>query len=65
MRHADHEFADAERTAATQDCLQRRHQGFGALNPEPLGAGIAAVEKAFKGLGGSQDLQDLFLVSRR
>ena len=65
MRHADDEFADAERAAATQDRFQRRHQGFGALDAEALGAGITAVEKALKGLRGRQDLQNFLFVGRR
>ncbi len=65
MRHADDEFASAERAAPAQDRLQCRHQGFGALDAEPLGAGIAAVEKTLEGLGNGQDLQDLFAEGRR
>ncbi len=65
MRHADHEFLDAERGAAPQDRLQRRHQGLAALDAEALGAGIAAVEKPLKGLGGGQDLQDFLAAGRR
>ena len=64
MRHADDELADAELAPRAQDRLQRRHQRFGALDAEPLGAGIAAVEKALEGLGRGQDSQDLLLVGR-
>src|SRR5260370_41552811 len=52
MRHADHEFADVELGAAAQDGLERRHQRFGSLDAEPLGPGIAAIEKPLKDLGG-------------
>ena len=61
MRHADHEFPDAELAAAAQDRLEGRHQRFGALDAEPLGAGIAAVEKPLEGFGGGQAPQDFLL----
>ena len=56
MRHADHEFAGRPSAALAQDRFERRHQRFGALDAEPLGAGIATVEKPLEGLGGGQDL---------
>ena len=59
MRHADHELPDAELAAAAQDRLQRRHQRFGTLDAEALGAGVAAIEKPLEGLGRGQGLQDL------
>ena len=39
--------------------FERRHQQLGALDAEPLGAGIAAVEKPLEGLGDGQDPQHL------
>ena len=63
MRHADDELADAELGAAAQDRFQRRHQRLGALDAEPLRAGVAAVEKALEGLGRGQDPQDSFLAA--
>src|SRR5437762_3937517 len=61
MRHADDEFVDPELGAAAQDRFERRHQGFRALDAEPFGPGIAAVEKALERLGRGQDAQDLLL----
>ena len=57
--HADHKLTDAQLAAATQDCLERWHQRLGALDAEPLGAGVATIEKPLECLGGGQDLQDL------
>ena len=62
MRHADHEFADAELGAAPQDRFQRRHQRFGAFEAEPLGAGVTAVEKALEGLGDRSGSPELLCV---
>ncbi len=50
MRHADHEFTNTELAAAVQDRFERRHQRLGALDAEPLGAGVAPVEKPLEGL---------------
>ena len=64
VRHADHEFADAELAAAAQDRLERRHQRFGAFDAKPLGAGVAPVEKPLEGLGRGQGPQNLFFYCR-
>ena len=65
MRHADHQFAHPQRRTAPQDRFQRRHQRFAALDAEPLGPGVAAVEKALEGFGDRQDFQDFLAVGRR
>src|SRR6202022_3323037 len=61
--HADHKLTDAELAAAAQDRFERRHQRLGPFDAEPLGSGIAAVEKPFEGLGGGQRSQNLFFFA--
>ena len=58
MRHAEHDLADAERAAALDDLLQRRDHGFGAVEAEALGAGVADVEELLEALGLDELLQD-------
>ncbi len=38
MRHAQHDLLEAELAAALDDLLERRDQGFAAVDPEALGA---------------------------
>ena len=45
MRHAEHDLLHAERAAALDDLLQRRNDGFGAVEAETLGARIFDVEE--------------------
>src|SRR5262245_30567255 len=47
MRHADHDFADAESGTPTQDLLECRDRRFGAVEPEALRAREFLVEIAF------------------
>ena len=60
VRHAEHKLLDPLLGPNAQDRLERRHQQLGPLDPEPLGAGIAPVEKPLERLRGGQNLQFLF-----
>ena len=64
MRHADHEFAEAELGAAPEDRFERRHQQLGAFEAKPLGAGVTAIEEALEGLGPGQARQNSFPFGR-
>src|SRR6201992_665476 len=58
MRHADHDFLDAEIAAALDDLLQRRDQRFTAVEAEALGAGEFDVAELFKTFGFDQLVED-------
>src|SRR5215470_8321901 len=60
MRHADYEFANAELTPTMQNGFERRHQRLGALDPEPLRAGVAPVEKPLEDLRPRKGPQNVF-----
>ena len=59
MRHAQRDLPNAKLGATADDGLQRRDQGFGPLEAEPLGANIFAVQEAFDALGPRQAAQDI------
>jgi hypothetical protein len=63
MGHADHQLAQAELAAALDDLLQGRDQGFAALQPETLGAGVFLVEELLEDLRAGQRAQDGFLAA--
>src|SRR5260370_22101712 len=48
MRHADHDFLDAEIAAALDDLLERRNQRLRAVETEALGAGEFEVAEFLK-----------------
>src|SRR6202789_397855 len=58
MRHADHDFLDAEIAAALDDLLERRDQRFRAVEAEPLGAGKFEIAELLEALGLDQLHQD-------
>src|SRR4029079_17455048 len=58
MRHADDDLPQPELAAALDYLLERRHEGFAAIQSEALGAGIFHVEEALEGFGPDQFLQD-------
>src|SRR6266849_8944251 len=58
MRHADHDFLDAEIAAALDDLFERRDQRFGAVEAEALGAGEFEIAELLKTLGFDQLVQD-------
>src|SRR6201999_506093 len=60
VRHADREFANPKLAAATKDRFESRHQRLGAFDAEPLGAGVAPIEKPLEGLRLGQCLPNLF-----
>src|SRR5438045_3755783 len=51
MRHAKHDLLHTEIAAALDDLLQRRDQGFSAVEAEALGAGEFDVAEFLKALG--------------
>ncbi len=65
VRHADDDVAHAERAAALDDLLERRHAGLAAVEAEPLGAGEAPGEELLETLGLDQLLEDGDLAFRR
>ena len=58
VRHADDDLVNAQRAAALDHLFQRRDDRFAAINAEPLGAGIAAVQESFEALGLDQLFKD-------
>ncbi len=58
VRHPDDELLHAELAATLDDLFERRDKRFGALDPEPLRARIALVQKALEGFRHSQALED-------
>ncbi len=56
--HADDDLLEAELAAALDDLLERRDRRLGAVEAEPLGAGVFLVEEALEGLRRGQPLQD-------
>ena len=58
MRHAEHNLAHAQIAAALDDLLQRRHNRFTAVKPEPLGAGIFHIEKFLQAFGFGKFLEN-------
>ena len=58
VRHADDDLVDAERAAALDDLLQRRHGGFAAIETEAFGAREALVQEALKGFRFDQLAED-------
>ncbi len=65
VRHADHDFVDAERAAALDDLLQRRDHRFGAVEAEALGAGEFQVAEFLKTFGLDQLVEDGALAFAR
>ena len=58
MRHSEHNFAYAQIAAALDDLLERRHNRFTAVKPEPLGAGIFHIEKFLQAFGFGKFLEN-------
>ena len=58
MRHADHDFLDAEIAATLDDLLERRDQRFTAVEAEPLGAGEFEIAEFLETFGLDQLHQD-------
>src|SRR5689334_8249383 len=58
MRHANNDLLKSELPAALNHLLERRHQGFAAVQTEALGAGIFYIEEALEDFGLNQFLQD-------
>src|SRR6185312_16573621 len=58
-------FLQAQLAAAFQDLLERRNEGFGAVEAETLGAGEFLVAEALEGLGSDQPLIDGALAHDR
>jgi hypothetical protein len=50
VRHADDDLVHAQRAAALDDLLQRRHHGLAAVQAEALGPGEAAVQEPLERL---------------
>ena len=65
MRHAEHDLLDAERAAALDDLLQRRHDGFGAVEAEALGARVFHVEEFLEAFGLDEFVEDRALALSR
>src|SRR6266567_3464168 len=58
VRHADHDFAHAERAAALDDLLERRNHGFAAVQPEALGSGELYIAEFLEAFGFDQFIED-------
>src|ERR1700728_123128 len=58
MRHADHDFLDAEIAAALDDLLERRNQRFRTVEAEALGAGKFEIAEFLEAFGFDQLHQD-------
>src|SRR5260370_26032717 len=58
VRHADHDFAYAERAAALDDLLERRNHRFAAVQPEALGSGELYIAEFIEAFGFDQFIED-------
>ena len=58
MRHAEHDFLDAQLAAAFENLFQPRHQAFAAVEPEALGARELLVEVLLEAFGLDQAAED-------
>ncbi|OWK18647.1 hypothetical protein AJ88_00180 [Mesorhizobium amorphae CCBAU 01583] len=62
MRHAEHDFLEAELAAALEDLLQRRDQRLAAVETETLGTLVLDVDELLEAFGFDQLLQDRLLA---
>ena len=58
VRHAEHDFGDAQRAAHLDDRFHRRDHGFGAIKAETLGADILTAQEFLELLGFNQLIQN-------
>src|SRR5262245_55573557 len=65
MRHSKANFLDPEIAAALDDVLESRDQGFSAIEPEALRAGIFDVEESFEAFGFDELVEDRALSFTR
>src|SRR5260370_33949177 len=65
VRHADHDFANAERAAALDDLLERRNHRFAAVQPETLGSGELYIAEFLEAFGFDQLIEDGALAFTR
>ena len=65
VRHAEHDFLEAELAAALQHLLHGGHQRLAAIQAEALGAGVFLVEETLEVLGRGQALEDRLLAVDR
>src|SRR4029077_2317920 len=65
MRHADHDLAHAERTAALDDLLKRRNHSLAAVQAEPFGSGEFYVAEFLEAFGFDQFIEDGALTFTR
>ena len=61
MRHAEHDFLDAQLAGLLDDRLDQRDGALGALEGEPLGAHVLDVQEALEALG-LVELREDFLL---
>jgi hypothetical protein len=62
MRHAEHDFLEAQLAAALDDLLQRGDHRLAAIEAEALGAGIFHIEELLEALGLDQLVEDRLLA---
>src|SRR3546814_9475831 len=62
MRHAEHDFLKPFRTATLDDLLQRRDQGFAAIETEPLRPLVLDVDELLEAFRLDQLLQNGLLA---
>src|SRR5260370_20816407 len=58
VRHADHDFTNAERAAALDDLLERRNHRFAAVQPEAFGSGELYIAEFLEALGFHEFIED-------
>src|SRR5262249_9994232 len=65
MRHSKADFLDPEIAAALDDLLESRDQGFSAIEPEALRAGVFDVEEFLEAFSFDKFVEDRALAFPR